>query len=212
MRSTADLSADLKGVAQHSSLPSSPDATWVDETGEGLLLQVVSAVNAGVPAHGATSSTATRLLRLQLTDGHSQCGAFEYKPLGTLDAARTTPGAKLLVTTGARFVGGMLLLEPERCQFLGGRVEALAAAWEQRVARAEGGAAVYAAVWRAAGRARSPGRGSRAAPRPSAASSLWWRARWRRRHWRRWYCGRCWRRRGLWGLGRRWRRWRRRVG
>ena len=75
-------------------------------------MMVLSCVDSSRPRAGGNESNAHRLLRFQLTDGQTQCGAFEYTSLKTLTASIISPGSKLRILPGTRFVGGMLLLEP----------------------------------------------------------------------------------------------------
>lgn len=92
------------------------------------VLEIISCVDASKPLHrqplqhqgatqgGKTSPAATnvverRLLRMQLTDGVSQCGAIEYMPLG--NKSSWLPGETLTILAATRCVGGMLLLQPE---------------------------------------------------------------------------------------------------
>ena len=91
-----------------------------------LLLQIVSVIDAGAPARMPASSGHHRLLRLQVTDGVSQCGAFEWISLGDVAEAQLLPGAKLRIKSGARLAGGMLLLDPLTVEWLGGHVQHLA--------------------------------------------------------------------------------------
>ena len=100
----------------------------VSALAEDALLQIVSVVDAGCarseertrsPSE-AGRSHGKRLLRMQLTDGTSQCGAFEYVSLGAVDPLNLTKGAKLVAKRGTRRVGGMLLLEPELTELRGG--------------------------------------------------------------------------------------------
>jgi hypothetical protein len=102
-----------------------------------LLLQIVSVIDAGAPARMPASSGHHRLLRLQLTDGVSQRGAFEFRSLGDVAEAQLLPGAKLRIKSGARLAGGMLLLDPLTVEWLGGHVKHLADAWHLQKLRRE---------------------------------------------------------------------------
>ena len=94
-------------------LPSLADVSTLPHE---CLLEVLSAVDASraltSPINNESSSS-RRLLRLQLTDGNAQCGAFEYKPLGAVGKAYLRRGAKIKIKLGTRVAGGMLLLVPE---------------------------------------------------------------------------------------------------
>ena len=136
------LNEDIRGWPAQPCLPELGETQTI-LTHE-LNLQIVSAFDAGVPAHASHASSGSRLIRLQLTDARSsQCGAFEYQSLGHVPEESITPGAKLRVKSGARFVRGMLLLEPSVIEFLGGWVEALASASEKAKGHGELGT-VYA--------------------------------------------------------------------
>ena len=97
------------------------DGTVLDQP---LDLEILNCVDAGRPVskqeqNGTGSSK--RLLRLQLAAADaSQCGAFEYQPLGEIAASCLQPGARVRIDRDTRLVGGMLLLTPGRTDFLGG--------------------------------------------------------------------------------------------
>ena len=89
-------------------------------------LRVLSCVDAAQPLHRQAENHKNmhnnkRLLRMQLTDGCRQCGAFEYSPFLTSPTPQSVaPGATIRVHAGTRIQGGLLLLEPDRVDFLGG--------------------------------------------------------------------------------------------
>lgn len=58
------------------------------------------------------SSSAARLLQLELTDGVSTALAVEHEPLIALDVSSLQPGRKLLVRSGTPLRDGILLLGP----------------------------------------------------------------------------------------------------
>lgn len=114
------------------------------------ILQLVSAVDVAQPQlfQDAPSDRKGRLLRLKLTDGHRSCVGVEYLPLGSLRSPDLVPGVKVLIR-GVLIRVGVLLLEPKCIELVGGRVQALAEAWEvqqkyggtaERTAAAEGAA------------------------------------------------------------------------
>jgi hypothetical protein len=101
-----------------------PDMTQATELTATVALRVISStdvsqptckqrrINDGLPPRGG----AGRLLRLQLTDGVVQCGAFEYRPLDP--TLSVDVGATLLVKQGTLVARGMLLLEAEKVELV----------------------------------------------------------------------------------------------
>lgn len=92
-------------------------------------LEVLSCVDASAPigSQRDLAEGSARLLRFQLSDGVSQCGAFEYRPLGKLDEKMLRPGATIRIAAGTRVAGGMLLMTQEEVEWISlGRAPVLA--------------------------------------------------------------------------------------
>ncbi|KAH9303578.1 hypothetical protein KI387_007982, partial [Taxus chinensis] len=70
-----------------------------------------------------------RLLRICLTDGHSNVIAIEYRPFASFPT-ETAPGTKVCLETTASVQSGILLLETHSLCILGGRVQSLYEEWE----------------------------------------------------------------------------------
>lgn len=66
----------------------------------------------------------TRLLMMEITDGHQKLQAMEYKPISTL-TTETPPGTKILVQGSIDCRFGVLTLSGQMVKVLGGEVEAL---------------------------------------------------------------------------------------
>ncbi|GLJ29284.1 hypothetical protein SUGI_0577460 [Cryptomeria japonica] len=70
-----------------------------------------------------------RLLRICLTDGHSNVTAIEYRPFASIPTD-LAPGTKVRLETTAPVQSGILLLENHSLCILGGRVQSLYEEWE----------------------------------------------------------------------------------
>ena len=110
----------------------------VDVAGTSVTYEILSCIDVSQPALSTSSGrgdaesdgqtrhsqktveTQRRLLRLQLTDGKSQCGAFEWQPLGSVSPSYLRPHSQIRLGPATRCVKGMLLLTPEDVEFLGG--------------------------------------------------------------------------------------------
>ena len=99
-------------------LPSLADTDVLPRT---CVLDIISSIDASRPVneqHDQKAAGTSRLLRLQLADARgTQCGAFEYRPLGSVPCLG--PGARVRVGQGTRVAGGMLLLTPEATSWSG---------------------------------------------------------------------------------------------
>lgn len=85
--------------------------------------------NVSAPKAKPQSQTAPRMLKLSLTDGHTNCQAIEMKPIPALSLDNTAPGTKLYIN-GAQILSGCLMLDLKCCKVLGGNVSALVERWE----------------------------------------------------------------------------------
>ncbi|VEN38143.1 unnamed protein product [Callosobruchus maculatus] len=94
-----------------------------------VVLQIQKIKNVSAPKANEDSQAAPRMLKLSLTDGDGYIQALEVKHIGSLSHKTTPPGTKILVTN-AKYLSGYLLLSPECCTVLGGRVPSLVEKWE----------------------------------------------------------------------------------
>ncbi|EFN57844.1 hypothetical protein CHLNCDRAFT_51164 [Chlorella variabilis] len=99
-----------------------------------LVLQVDEVVNIGVAVRERYSGNdgSSRCLKLLLTDGVQHVAAMEYRPTPALHSAM--PAGTKLVVQGAAVRRGILLLTPQTCAVLGGRVARLEEARQRMVA------------------------------------------------------------------------------
>lgn len=94
-----------------------------------VVLQIVKIRNISAPKSKPNSQAAPRMLKLILTDGHTNCQGIEIKQMSSLNLDKTAPGTKIYIN-GAQIVSGSLLLLPECCKVLGGHVAVLVEKWE----------------------------------------------------------------------------------
>lgn len=94
-----------------------------------IVLQIQKIRNIAAPKANEESQAAPRLLKLSLTDGETYVQALEISPLNSISRNNTPPGTKLLINN-AKVSLGYLLLTPQNCSLLGGRVPALIEKWE----------------------------------------------------------------------------------
>ncbi|KAH7157130.1 hypothetical protein EDB81DRAFT_413871 [Dactylonectria macrodidyma] len=81
------------------------------------------------------SKTATHRLVLQDCKG-IKVYALELKRIDSIGVGKTQMGEKILLKTGTVIARGTVLLEPEKCVFLGGKIDAWQRAWvDGRLAR-----------------------------------------------------------------------------
>ena len=94
-----------------------------------FVLQVTRLRNVSAPSDNQTSNHAPRMLRIELTDGHSRCSAIEYSHHNKLDAESTPPGTKLMFTGNVTLRGGFIMVD-DSVKVLGGHVAGLVEQWE----------------------------------------------------------------------------------
>ncbi|XP_057686768.1 tudor domain-containing protein 3 isoform X2 [Corythoichthys intestinalis] len=70
-----------------------------------------------------------RMLRLQMTDGHTTCAGLEFKHLAKI-SLNTPPGTKLNLHGTVLVRNGFLLLDDSKITVLGGEVEHMVEKWE----------------------------------------------------------------------------------
>uniref|UniRef100_A0A3P8U4I2 Survival of motor neuron-related-splicing factor 30 n=1 Tax=Amphiprion percula TaxID=161767 RepID=A0A3P8U4I2_AMPPE len=88
------------------------------------VLQVQKVRNISAPKDHEESQGAPRMLRLQMTDGHTTCVGLEYKHLSKIRYKTV----KLLGTVQVK--NGLLLLDDSKISVLGGEVEHMVEKWE----------------------------------------------------------------------------------
>ncbi|CAB4026144.1 Hypothetical predicted protein, partial [Paramuricea clavata] len=94
-----------------------------------LVLQIQKIRNISAPKANEESGAAPRLLKLQLTDGHTTCFALEHSLIQKLSLS-TPPGTKIRLKGTVPLFCGFMLLEPRHVEVLGGKVEKLILKWE----------------------------------------------------------------------------------
>ncbi|KAF5284577.1 hypothetical protein FQR65_LT02403 [Abscondita terminalis] len=96
---------------------------------EKIILQIQKIKNISAPKANPNSQAAPRMLKLTLTDGHTNCQAVEISNLNFLSCSNTSPGTKILINR-AKVSANCILLQPNCCTLLGGKVPALYEKWE----------------------------------------------------------------------------------
>ncbi|XP_065158106.1 tudor domain-containing protein 3 [Atheta coriaria] len=94
-----------------------------------VVLQIQKTKNISAPKANEDSQAAPRMLKLNLTDGHTHCQAIEIDNIGGLSLHKTAPGTKVLLKN-APVINGFLFLKPEMAIVLGGKVQAMFEKWE----------------------------------------------------------------------------------
>ncbi|CAL1546856.1 unnamed protein product, partial [Lymnaea stagnalis] len=140
------LLSDLSEIGE-SVLPA--DVTYADkmELTSNYPLQLISVIDVGFPLYGqmqklqgrenpneevsadkpfqpAWEPKQSRMLLLQLTDGHIQVKAMEYQPIQNL-SCQLPSGSKMMLIGPLICMRGMILLTPGSIQVLGGEVDEL---------------------------------------------------------------------------------------
>lgn len=89
----------------------------------------------GPAAAGSGNDRATHRLVLQDARGQKIYG-LELKKVDRIGIGKTNIGEKMLVKSGAAVSRGVIMLEPQKCVVLGGKVDVWHKAWvEGRIAR-----------------------------------------------------------------------------
>ena len=94
-----------------------------------VVLQIQKTRNVSAPKANEESAHAPRLLKLQLTDGHTTCHALELDSIPQLSLS-TPPGTKVCISGAIDVHNGFLALTNSNTKVLGGNVEKLVAKWE----------------------------------------------------------------------------------
>ncbi|CAH1159797.1 unnamed protein product [Phaedon cochleariae] len=94
-----------------------------------IVLQIQKVRNISAPKANEDSQAAPRMLKLSLSDGDTYVQALELSPITSISRNNTPPGTKIVVNC-AKVCSGYLLLSPNNCTVLGGKVPALIEKWE----------------------------------------------------------------------------------
>ncbi|XP_058486222.1 tudor domain-containing protein 3 isoform X1 [Solea solea] len=93
------------------------------------VLQVQKVRNISAPKDHEESQGAPRMLRLQMTDGHTTCVGLEFKHLSKI-SLNTPPGVKVKLLGTVQVKNGLLLLDDSKISVLGGEVDHMVEKWE----------------------------------------------------------------------------------
>uniref|UniRef100_A0A8C8RHX1 Tudor domain-containing protein 3 n=1 Tax=Pelusios castaneus TaxID=367368 RepID=A0A8C8RHX1_9SAUR len=126
------LNTDLRTIGKKF-LPSDINGGKVEKLEGPCILQIQKIRNVAAPKDNEESQAAPRMLRLQMTDGHTSCMAIEYNYMSKI-SLNTPPGTKIKLSGIVEVKNGFLLLDDSNTVVLGGEVEHLIEKWElQRV-------------------------------------------------------------------------------
>lgn len=122
------LNSDLRPIGRKL-LPSDINSGRVDKLVGPCVLQVQKVRNVSAPKDHEESQGAPRMLRLQMTDGHTTCAGLEFKHLSKI-SLNTPPGTKVKLLGTVQIKNGLLLLDDSKISVLGGVVEHMVEKWE----------------------------------------------------------------------------------
>ncbi|XP_042314363.1 tudor domain-containing protein 3 [Sceloporus undulatus] len=122
------LNTDLRAIGKKF-LPSDINGGKLEKLEGPCVLQIQKVRNIAAPKDNEESQAAPRMLRLQMTDGHTSCTAIEYKYMSKI-SLNTPPGTKIKLLGIVEMKNGFLLLDESNTVILGGEVEHLIEKWE----------------------------------------------------------------------------------
>ncbi|XP_003218691.1 tudor domain-containing protein 3 isoform X1 [Anolis carolinensis] len=122
------LNTDLRAIGKKF-LPSDINGGKVEKLEGPCVLQIQKVRNIAAPKDNEESQAAPRMLRLQMTDGHTTCTAIEYNYMSKI-SLNTPPGTKIKLLGIVEVKNGFLLLDESNTVVLGGEVEHLIEKWE----------------------------------------------------------------------------------
>ncbi|XP_069495514.1 tudor domain-containing protein 3 isoform X3 [Ambystoma mexicanum] len=122
------LNTDLRNIGRKF-LPIDINGGKVEKLEGPCVLQIQKIRNVSAPKDNEESQAAPRMLRLQMTDGHTSCTAVEFKYLSKL-SLNTPPGTKIKLIGIVEVKNGCLLVDDTNTIVLGGEVEHLIEKWE----------------------------------------------------------------------------------
>lgn len=129
------LNLDLKNIGA-AIIPDDPTRCRKEPKLADCVLQVSSVTNVSAPKSNPESNSSPRLLRVELTDGHSTISALALRTLDGL-GLKTPPGTKLKLKLGKmQFQHGFFVLSEQHMDVLGGTVEDLVEKWKLEQAHA----------------------------------------------------------------------------
>uniref|UniRef100_A0A7N8X9J2 Survival of motor neuron-related-splicing factor 30 n=1 Tax=Mastacembelus armatus TaxID=205130 RepID=A0A7N8X9J2_9TELE len=122
------LDSDLRPIGRKF-LPSDINSGRTEKLEGPCVLQVQKVRNISAPKDHEESQSAPRMLRLQMTDGHTTCVGLEYKHLSKI-SLNTPPGTKVKLLGTVQVKNGLLLLDDSKISVLGGEVDHMVEKWE----------------------------------------------------------------------------------
>uniref|UniRef100_A0A672IN28 Survival of motor neuron-related-splicing factor 30 n=1 Tax=Salarias fasciatus TaxID=181472 RepID=A0A672IN28_SALFA len=126
--SVVRLQSDLRPVGRKF-LPSDINSGRTEKLEGPCVLQVQKVRNISAPKDHEESQGAPRMLRLQMTDGHTTCVGLEFKHLSKI-SLNTPPGTKVKLLGTVQVKNGLLLLDDSKISVLGGEVDHMVEKWE----------------------------------------------------------------------------------
>lgn len=122
------LDNDLRPIGRKC-LPSDINSGRTEKLEGPCVLQVQKVRNVSAPKDHEESQGAPRMLRLQMTDGHTTCVGLEFKHLSKI-SLNTPPGTKVKLLGTVPVKNGLLLLDDSKISVLGGEVDHMVEKWE----------------------------------------------------------------------------------
>ncbi|XP_072236894.1 tudor domain-containing protein 3 isoform X1 [Leuresthes tenuis] len=122
------LNSDLRPIGRKC-LPSDINSGRTEKLEGPCVLQVQKVRNISAPKDHEESQGAPRMLRLQMTDGHTACVGIEFKHLSKI-SLNTPPGTKVKLHGTVQVKNGFLLLDDSKISVLGGEVDHMVEKWE----------------------------------------------------------------------------------
>ncbi|XP_026234702.1 tudor domain-containing protein 3 [Anabas testudineus] len=122
------LDSDLRPIGRKF-LPSDINSGRAEKLEGPCVLQVQKVRNISAPKDHEESQGAPRMLRLQMTDGHTTCVGLEFKHLSKI-SLNTPPGTKVKLLGTVQVKNGLLLLDDSKISVLGGEVDHMIEKWE----------------------------------------------------------------------------------
>ncbi|XP_028258507.1 tudor domain-containing protein 3 isoform X2 [Parambassis ranga] len=122
------LDYDLRPIGRKV-LPTDINSGRTEKLEGPCVLQVQKVRNISAPKDHEESQGAPRMLRLQMTDGHTTCVGLEFKHLSKI-SLNTPPGTKVKLLGTVQVKNGLLLLDDSKISVLGGEVDHMVEKWE----------------------------------------------------------------------------------
>uniref|UniRef100_A0A8C5GWG7 Survival of motor neuron-related-splicing factor 30 n=1 Tax=Gouania willdenowi TaxID=441366 RepID=A0A8C5GWG7_GOUWI len=122
------LDSDLRPIGRKF-LPSDINSGRTEKLEGPCVLQLQKVRNISAPKEHEESQGAPRMLRLQMTDGHTTCVGLEFKPLSKI-SLNTPPGTKVKLLGTLEVKNGLVLLDDSKISVLGGEVDHMVEKWE----------------------------------------------------------------------------------